>query len=105
MALSDSFAGELKAKDIRVNAVLPTIIDTPVNRMDMPDADTSTWVKPASAVRWLLSCYPMMQLRSPERACASRSPDDVDGQAHNNARAPLQPTKIREDSRPHGHLP
>jgi len=51
MALSESFADELKAKGVRVNAVLSTVIDTPVNRMDMPDADTSTWVKPASAVK------------------------------------------------------
>ena len=36
---------------MRVNAVLPTIIDTPTNRADMPDADTSGWVKPASIAR------------------------------------------------------
>jgi NAD(P)-dependent dehydrogenase (short-subunit alcohol dehydrogenase family) len=29
-----------------VNAILPTIIDTPTNRADMPDADFSQWVKP-----------------------------------------------------------
>jgi NAD(P)-dependent dehydrogenase (short-subunit alcohol dehydrogenase family) len=31
-----------------VNAVLPSIIDTPANRADMPEADVSGWVTPAS---------------------------------------------------------
>ncbi|WP_145071935.1 MULTISPECIES: SDR family NAD(P)-dependent oxidoreductase [Sphingobium] len=50
-ALTESLAEELREKGIRVNAVLPTIIDTPVNRADMPDADTSSWVKPSSAAK------------------------------------------------------
>ncbi len=40
-------AQEVKDKNIKINAVLPTIIDNPQNRKDMPDADTSKWVKPA----------------------------------------------------------
>ena len=44
-ALTASLAEELRGR-VRVNAVLPTIIDTPTNRADMPDADTSAWVKP-----------------------------------------------------------
>jgi NAD(P)-dependent dehydrogenase (short-subunit alcohol dehydrogenase family) len=43
---------------VRVNAVLPTIIDTPRNRADMPKADSSRWVKPediAKAILFLLS--------------------------------------------------
>ncbi|MDO6414574.1 SDR family oxidoreductase [Sphingomonas sp. BIUV-7] len=58
MALTEGLADEVRAKGIRVNAVLPTIIDTPTNRQDMPDADTSGWVKPASAanvIAFLLS--------------------------------------------------
>ncbi|WOK35361.1 SDR family oxidoreductase [Sphingomonas sp. C3-2] len=51
MALTESLADELRAQNVRVNAVLPTIIDTPANRADMPDADTSGWVKPESAAR------------------------------------------------------
>lgn len=43
--LTESLASEMGAS-ICVNAILPTIIDTPTNRMDMPDADTSSWVKP-----------------------------------------------------------
>ena len=31
------------------HVILPTILDTPTNRADMPDADTSTWVQPAAA--------------------------------------------------------
>ena len=51
MALTQSLADELRDKGIRVNAVLPTIIDTPTNRKDMPDADTSAWVKPEAAAK------------------------------------------------------
>ena len=51
MALTQSLADELKAKGVRVNAVLPTIIDTPANRNDMPDADRSAWVRPEAAAR------------------------------------------------------
>ncbi|MCC3859799.1 SDR family NAD(P)-dependent oxidoreductase [Pseudemcibacter aquimaris] len=36
---------------ITVNAILPSIIDTPQNRKDMPDADTSEWVKTSTLVR------------------------------------------------------
>lgn len=50
-ALTESLAEELKGKGIRVNAVLPTIIDTPTNRADMPDADRSAWVTPAGAAK------------------------------------------------------
>lgn len=50
-ALTESLADELRARKIRVNAVLPTIIDTPANRGDMPDADRSAWVRPEAAAR------------------------------------------------------
>lgn len=57
MALTESLANELKPR-VRVNAILPTIIDTPANRADMPDADFSEWVSPhdlAKVVAFLLS--------------------------------------------------
>ncbi len=44
--LTESLADELKDRGITVNAILPSIIDTPRNRADMPDADFSRWVAP-----------------------------------------------------------
>lgn len=44
--LTESMAAELRYKGINVNCVLPSIIDTPVNRADMPQADHSLWVSP-----------------------------------------------------------
>ena len=58
MRLTESLADELRDDRIRVNAVLPTTIDTPQNRAAMPGADTSRWVKPAEvaeAMAFLLS--------------------------------------------------
>jgi NAD(P)-dependent dehydrogenase (short-subunit alcohol dehydrogenase family) len=58
LRLVESYAEELKAEGIRVNAVLPGIIDTPQNRAAMPGADTTTWVQPAQlaeAIAFLLS--------------------------------------------------
>lgn len=58
MALTRSLADELRGKGVRVNAVLPTILDTPANRRDMPDADPAEWIRPehaADVVAFLLS--------------------------------------------------
>lgn len=58
MRLTESLADELRPDRIRVNAVLPTTIDTPQNRAAMPDADRSRWVTPtevAEAMLFLLS--------------------------------------------------
>ena len=46
--LTEALAEETKDQRITVNAVLPSIIDTPANRADMPDADFSRWVAPRS---------------------------------------------------------
>ncbi|MEE4145033.1 MAG: SDR family NAD(P)-dependent oxidoreductase [Halieaceae bacterium] len=47
MTLTQSLSAELRHEGINVNAVLPSIIDTPPNRRDMPEADFSHWVSPA----------------------------------------------------------
>jgi NAD(P)-dependent dehydrogenase (short-subunit alcohol dehydrogenase family) len=43
--LTESLAQELKGR-VRVNAVLPSILDTAQNRRDMPNADPKLWVQP-----------------------------------------------------------
>lgn len=48
MRFTESLADELKSRGITVNAVLPSIIDTPPNRKDMPKADFAKWVQPAA---------------------------------------------------------
>ena len=45
--LTEALADELKTSGINVNCILPSIIDTPRNRADMPKADFSKWVAPA----------------------------------------------------------
>jgi NAD(P)-dependent dehydrogenase (short-subunit alcohol dehydrogenase family) len=54
LRLTESLAEELKDKGVRVNAVLPSIIDTAANRADMPDADFSRWVQPADLAQAIL---------------------------------------------------
>ena len=52
--LVEALSAELKSRGIRVNALLPAIIDTPRNRADMPDADFASWTSPAAAADALL---------------------------------------------------
>jgi len=47
LSLVDVLATEYRDDNIRANAILPSVIDTPANRRDMPDADFDRWVKPA----------------------------------------------------------
>jgi NAD(P)-dependent dehydrogenase (short-subunit alcohol dehydrogenase family) len=51
--LTESLAEEMKGK-VRVNAVLPSILDTEQNRRDMPKADPSKWVKPEDLAKVML---------------------------------------------------
>lgn len=46
LALVDAMAAEYRDDSVRVNAVLPSVIDTPANRASQPSADYSTWVSP-----------------------------------------------------------
>ncbi|TAM02718.1 MAG: SDR family NAD(P)-dependent oxidoreductase [Paraburkholderia sp.] len=55
--LTEALAEELKDKGITVNAILPSILDTPQNRKDMPNADFTRWVQPreiAALIAFLL---------------------------------------------------
>ena len=64
-ALTRALAVEVRGDGILVNAVLPSIIDTPANRTAMPKADTTKWPGPdqlAAAILWLAS--PENQLTS-----------------------------------------
>ncbi len=47
LALVDALAVEYRDDLVRVNAILPSVIDTPGNRAGQPDADFSRWVPPA----------------------------------------------------------
>lgn len=56
--LTEALADELKDRGVTVNAVLPSILDTPANRTDMPTAEFARWVTPdalAQVVAFLLS--------------------------------------------------
>lgn len=52
--LTESLSAELKDHEINVNCVLPTIIDTPANRQQMPTSDFSRWVTPEAMADVLL---------------------------------------------------
>jgi NAD(P)-dependent dehydrogenase (short-subunit alcohol dehydrogenase family) len=54
LALFDSLAQDLKGSGVRVNSVLPSIIDTAPNRKAMPDADFSRWPKPEEIAQVIL---------------------------------------------------
>lgn len=56
--ITETLSHELRASHINVNAVAPSIIDTPANRAAMPDADPTQWVSPedlANVIRFLAS--------------------------------------------------
>jgi len=47
-ALTQALAQETVEEEIWINAVAPSILDTPANRTAMPDADHHRWVAPAA---------------------------------------------------------
>lgn len=54
LALYESLAADLKGAGVRVNSILPSIIDTEANRKAMPKADYSKWPKPEEIARVIL---------------------------------------------------
>lgn len=54
VALMDSLAADLKGTGVRVNSILPSIIDTAANRRAMPNADFAAWPKPEEIAQVVL---------------------------------------------------
>ena len=54
VAMMDSLAADVKGTGVRVNSILPSIIDTPVNRRAMPNADFAAWPKPEEIAQVIL---------------------------------------------------
>jgi NAD(P)-dependent dehydrogenase (short-subunit alcohol dehydrogenase family) len=54
VAMIDSMAADLSGTGVRVNSILPSIIDTEANRKAMPGADYSKWPKPQEIARVIL---------------------------------------------------
>lgn len=54
LQLTEALAAELREHDITVNAILPSVIDTPANRQGDPTAGGGTWVRPADIARVIL---------------------------------------------------
>ncbi|MDE3149670.1 MAG: SDR family NAD(P)-dependent oxidoreductase [Acidobacteriota bacterium] len=54
VALMDSLAADTKGTGVRVNSILPSIIDTQANRQAMPNADFASWPKPEDIAQVIL---------------------------------------------------
>jgi|SRR5690348_5444797 NAD(P)-dependent dehydrogenase (short-subunit alcohol dehydrogenase family) len=54
VAMLDSLAADVKGTGVRVNTILPSIIDTEANRKAMPKADFAKWPKPQDIARVIL---------------------------------------------------
>ncbi len=54
VAMMDSLAEDLRGTGVRVNSILPSIIDTPANRRAMPGADFSKWPRPEDIAKVIL---------------------------------------------------
>jgi NAD(P)-dependent dehydrogenase (short-subunit alcohol dehydrogenase family) len=58
VSLAEAAAAEVLEHGVRINAIMPSALDTAANRRSMPNADFSKWVTPASAaavIAFLLS--------------------------------------------------
>ena len=54
LALLDCLAAELKGTGVRVNSILPSIVDSQANRQAMPKADFAKWPTPEEIARVIL---------------------------------------------------
>jgi NAD(P)-dependent dehydrogenase (short-subunit alcohol dehydrogenase family) len=54
VAMMDSLAADVKGTGVRVNSILPSIIDTAANRQAMPNAEFATWPKPEEIAQVIL---------------------------------------------------
>jgi NAD(P)-dependent dehydrogenase (short-subunit alcohol dehydrogenase family) len=54
VSLMKTVALENKDAGITANVILPGTMDTPANRKDIPGADVSTWVQPASVASFIV---------------------------------------------------
>jgi NAD(P)-dependent dehydrogenase (short-subunit alcohol dehydrogenase family) len=54
VAMMDSLAADAKGTGVRVNSILPSIIDTATNRKAMPNADFTAWPKPEEIAQVIL---------------------------------------------------
>ena len=52
-AMTEALAQETSGEEIWINAVAPSILDTPANRAAMPDADHSGWVAPSAVAEMI----------------------------------------------------
>ena len=74
-SLTQCLAEETKQENILVNAIVPSIMDTPANRKSMPDADHSKWPKVEEVARAISF------LASPDNALTSGALVPVYGRA------------------------
>ena len=74
-AITQSLGVELVGDGILVNAVVPSIIDTPTNRVAMPSADHASWPQPAQIAETIAF------LASPENALTTGTLVPVYGRA------------------------
>jgi NAD(P)-dependent dehydrogenase (short-subunit alcohol dehydrogenase family) len=54
VAMIESLSADLTETGVRVNSVLPSIIDTDANRKAMPKADFAKWPKPEEIAKVIL---------------------------------------------------